>query len=97
MRRDRENQRESERLERATPIWTRSAYFPYGPAAGERPHHEAGHTKAPDHIVWLLRKIPCIPRGASPHETHPIQHLALPFHLPHPRSEVREGVAAALG
>ena len=31
MRRDRENQRQSERLERATPIWTRSADFHTGP------------------------------------------------------------------
>jgi hypothetical protein len=31
MRRDRENQRQSERLERATPIWTRSADLHTGP------------------------------------------------------------------
>jgi hypothetical protein len=42
-----------------------------------------GHTKAPDHM--LSPKGKSLPStGASPRETHPIQHLALPFHLPHP-------------
>lgn len=35
---------------------------PYGPAACEQPHHEAGHTTAPDHMP-NLQKTYCIIRG----------------------------------
>lgn len=65
MRRSRENQRQSERLERAMPIWARLADFPYGPAARGRPHNEAGHTKAPDTAPTQM-KDPLHPTG-RPH------------------------------
>lgn len=46
-------------------------------------HYEAGHTKAPDPMLAPKRKS-LHSTGASPHETHPIQHSALSFHLSHP-------------
>ena len=42
------------------------------------------------------KKILAFDAGVPTRDT-PVQHSALSFHLPHPRSEVREGVATALG
>ncbi|KAF2988743.1 hypothetical protein MJC1_04183 [Methylocystis sp. MJC1] len=68
MRRGRENQSVSERFERATPIWTRSAYF-HEPVASERPHYEVGHANKPDHMLEAKEKQLAF-HGVSTHETH---------------------------
>ena len=48
--------------------------LPYGPAACELPHYEAGHTKAPDHLLEP-EESPCIQRGVHTRNTHQRQRI----------------------
>ena len=66
MRRGRENQGYSERLT-ALRRFGPDLRISYRPAACELPLHEAGHTKAPDHMREPKEKILAF-HGASTHE-----------------------------
>ena len=69
MRRSRENQRQSERLERAAPNWTRLAFLHTGPrrvnGRNQRPDTRRQPTASPNHLK------PLASIGASTHDRQP--------------------------